>query len=39
MEFFAKLGVTFNPQFTDDRAACMILSEEAFVMLLDEGTR
>jgi predicted lactoylglutathione lyase len=37
MEFFAKLGVAFNPQFTDDRAACMILSEEAFVMLLDEA--
>lgn len=32
--FFAALGFTFNPQFTDDNAACMIVSDEAFVMLL-----
>jgi predicted lactoylglutathione lyase len=32
--FFAKLGFEFNPKFTDDKAACMILSEEGFVMLL-----
>jgi predicted lactoylglutathione lyase len=32
--FFAKLGFEFNPQFTDDKAACMILSDEGFVMLL-----
>lgn len=36
MEFFKKLGFAFNPQFTDDNAACMIISEEAFVMLLVE---
>jgi uncharacterized protein len=35
-DFFAKLGFSFNPRFTDDNAACMILSEEAFVMLLTE---
>ena len=34
--FFAVLGFTFNPQFTDDSAACMIVSEEAYVMLLTE---
>lgn len=34
--FFSRLGFTFNPQFTDDNAACMILSEESFVMLLTE---
>jgi predicted lactoylglutathione lyase len=34
--FFAKLGFGFNPQFTDDNAACMIVSEEAYVMLLKE---
>src|SRR5215470_7666446 len=28
-EFFGKLGFTFNPQFTDDTAACMVLSENA----------
>ncbi|MBA2354330.1 MAG: glyoxalase/bleomycin resistance/extradiol dioxygenase family protein [Acidobacteria bacterium] len=36
MAFFGALGFTFNPQFTDDKAACMIVSEEAFVMLLLE---
>jgi hypothetical protein len=35
-EFFAKLGFEFNPQFSDDKAACMIVSEEAYVMLLVE---
>jgi predicted lactoylglutathione lyase len=32
--FFGKLGVSFNPQFTDETAACMVLSEENYVMLL-----
>jgi len=36
MAFYKNLGFTFNPQFTDDKAACMIISEEAFVMLLVE---
>jgi predicted lactoylglutathione lyase len=36
MAFFGKLGFEFNPQFTDENAACMIVSEEAFVMLLTE---
>ncbi|HVE70835.1 MAG TPA: VOC family protein [Thermoanaerobaculia bacterium] len=36
MEFFSALGFTYNPQFTDDKAACMILSDKAFVMLLSE---
>jgi predicted lactoylglutathione lyase len=35
-EFFARLGFTFNPQFTDENAACMIVSDESFVMLLRE---
>ena len=34
--FFGALGFTFNPQFTDDNAACMILSEMGYVMLLRE---
>lgn len=34
--FFGKLGFTFNPKFTDEKAACMVLSEEAYVMLLSE---
>jgi predicted lactoylglutathione lyase len=36
MEFFSSLGFTFNKQFTDEKAACMVISEEAFVMLLSE---
>src|SRR5688500_10718126 len=36
MDFFSKLGFTFNPQFTDENAACMILSSEGYVMLLRE---
>lgn len=32
--FFAKLGFTYNPTFTDDSAACMLVGEHAFVMLL-----
>ena len=34
MEFFAKLGFTFNPHFTDDTAACMVVGEDSYVMLL-----
>jgi uncharacterized protein len=36
MSFFSTLGFAFNPQFTDEKAACMVISEEAFVMLLAE---
>jgi uncharacterized protein len=35
-EFFTKLGFEFNPQFTNDQGACMVISEEAYVMLLVE---
>jgi uncharacterized protein len=34
IEFFTQLGFTFNPQFTDETATCMIVSEDIFVMLL-----
>lgn len=34
--FFGGLGFSFNPQFTDDKAACMVLNDNAFVMLLVE---
>lgn len=33
--FYAALGFEFNPKFTDDSCACMIISELAYVMLLD----
>lgn len=32
--FFAKLGFTFNPQFSDETAACMVISDDIFAMLL-----
>ncbi|MCQ6960833.1 VOC family protein [Mucilaginibacter aquariorum] len=34
--FFTKLGYTFNPQFTDENATCMIISDNIFAMLLVE---
>ena len=37
MDFFGKLGFSFNPQFTDEKAACMIIGEDAYVMLLTEA--
>ncbi|KYF54102.1 hypothetical protein BE08_28825 [Sorangium cellulosum] len=37
IDFFTKLGFSFNPHFTDDKATCMILSEDAYVMLLVEA--
>jgi uncharacterized protein len=36
MAFFSALGFEFNPKFTDDKAACMVLSTEGYVMLLTE---
>ena len=35
-EFFGKLGFEFDPKFTDDSCACMVVSEQAYVMLLDK---
>lgn len=34
MEFFGKLGFNYNPQFTDATAACMLVGEDAYFMLL-----
>ena len=34
--FFTTLGFTFNPQFTDETATCMLVGEDAYVMLLTE---
>jgi len=33
-EFFTSLGYTFNPQFTDENAACLVISEEIYAMLI-----
>jgi uncharacterized protein len=36
MEFFTRLGFSFNQQFTDENAACLIISEDAYAMLVVE---
>jgi predicted lactoylglutathione lyase len=36
VDFFTKLGFTFNPKFTDENATCMIVNDDAYVMLLVE---
>jgi predicted lactoylglutathione lyase len=35
VDFFTRLGFAFDPRFTDDHATGMIVSGEAFVMLLE----
>ena len=34
MTFFKALGFTFNAQFTDETAACMMISDDIYAMLL-----
>ncbi len=34
--FFSELGFAFDPRFTDEKAACMVVNEDAYVMLLTE---
>jgi uncharacterized protein len=36
VKFFTALGYSFNPQFTDETATCMIVRDDIFVMLLTE---
>lgn len=36
IDFFTSLGFSFNPQFTDETATCMIVADNIFVMLLTE---
>lgn len=36
IDFFTKVGYTFNPHFTDESATCMIVSDTIYVMLLVE---
>ena len=33
IEFFTSLGFSFNEQFSSEETACMVLSDEAYVML------
>jgi predicted lactoylglutathione lyase len=34
--FFEALGFSFNPQFSNAQGACMVISEDGYVMLLVE---
>lgn len=36
MAFFEAVGFKNNPQFTDDTAACMVISEDIYLMILTE---
>ena len=36
MAFFTSLGYRFNPQFTDENAACLVITEDIYFMLLME---
>lgn len=35
--FFGKLGYGVNPQFTDENAACLVISDTIYAMLLTTG--
>ena len=37
VDFFAALGFSFNPQFTDENAASLIINDNTSVMLLAES--
>jgi uncharacterized protein len=37
VDFFTKLGFTFDPKFTDETATCMVVAKDIFVMLLTEA--
>ncbi|WP_165987358.1 VOC family protein [Streptomyces sp. YIM 98790] len=34
--FYKGLGFSFNPQFSDDKATCVVIDDNIFVMLLKE---
>lgn len=34
--FFTALGYSFNPQFTDENAGCLVISDTIYAMLLKE---
>ena len=35
--FFSALGFSFNPQFTNDKGACMVIADNIYAMLLAES--
>jgi predicted lactoylglutathione lyase len=36
MAFYTALGFSINPQFTNEKAACVVISETIYVMILTE---
>ena len=36
IDFFFQIRIFFNPQFTDENANCMIISENIFTILVTE---
>ena len=36
MDFYTKLGFGINPKYTNEQAACIIMSESIYLMLLTE---
>jgi len=37
IDFFTALGFSFNPQFTDENAGCLVISDDIYAMLLVES--
>ena len=35
-DFFTALGYSFNPQYSDEKATCMVVSESIYVMILTD---
>jgi uncharacterized protein len=35
--FFSSLGFAFNPQYSNEQAACMVVADDIYVMLLVES--
>ena len=33
-EFYSKIGFSINPQFTDETAACVVIAEDIYAMIL-----
>ncbi|WP_276357196.1 VOC family protein [Cohnella caldifontis] len=36
-EFFGSIGFEFNPQFSDEKSACLIINDNTSVQLLEES--
>jgi hypothetical protein len=37
INFYSELGFSLNEQFTDEKAACIVIGENIYAMLLTEG--